>query len=265
MAGEEGGGVGQRRGDPPTPTFEMADRGRRTSADKRRGVFLSAFIRVHPRPDFGAIKGAAQQPQDQRQPDRRPQHGQLQRRIAGQIAGKGEDAARQERGQPVAGQIARQQIGEAAGQRNVNRGLDLEPVEPRRGIAPRQRQSQNQVAQRVEDGGLHVGQERMAGESVRIPERQPAGQQLGPLEQAERQEVIGEIAGREAAQAQEQRGVEGSRQREIAQESQQIGGYARASGPRPVRCHTRSSSIGPQQKPFGCRLYHSHPARAFHS
>ena len=185
---------------------------------------ISERCRQPPAPTLRHGKGAAQQPEEQRQPDRRAQDGQLERRIARQIAGEGEDAARQQGGRAVAEQIPRQQIGEAAGQRDVDDGLDLQPIESRGGRAPGERQHQQQIAEGIKDRGLHIGQEGMAREGVRIPERQSSRQQLHALKQAEGQEMVGEIARREAAQTQQQGHVEDSGQRTKAEKRSHIWG-----------------------------------------
>jgi glycine/D-amino acid oxidase-like deaminating enzyme len=94
------------------------------------------------------------------------------------------------------------------------------------------------------DRGLDIGQEGVAGKRVGIPERQPAGEQRGLLEQAKRQEMIGEVARRERAQAQPQGGVEERSQRQEAPYLAR--GFASACY-QPFQC-TRSSryrSAGP--------------------
>jgi hypothetical protein len=149
-----------------------------------------------------------QRPQDQRQPDRRAQDGKLHGRVAGEIAGEGETDAGDQPGVVALRQPPHQQIGEPAAQRHLHQRFNLQKVEPRRRVGERQGQRQQQVAERIEDGSLHVGQKRMPAVGVRVPKRQASGQQLLLLKEAERQEMVGKVAIREGAQPKQDRGIE---------------------------------------------------------
>ena len=108
--------------------------------------------------------------------------------------------------------------------------LDFEPVEARAGVGPGQRQAQYQVAQRVEDARLDIGQEWVSGIGVWVPEGQAAGKDFAALEQAERQEVLVEIAVWEGAQTEQQGQIKERGQREVTQQRPRIGIQARARG-----------------------------------
>ena len=82
-------------------------------------------------------------------------------------------------------------------------GLGLEPVEPACGAAVEAGQDKEGIVDRVEDGGLGVGEEGVPGEGVRIPQGQPQIENCGLLEEAEGQEVPGEVAVGECGEAQE--------------------------------------------------------------
>ena len=133
MPGQEGAGIGQGCRQPPAPAARLGE-------------------------------GSQQQPEHQRQPDGGAQDGQLQGRVAREVVGEGEDGAGQESRQAFVrtGQVIHQPVGEEPGQSHMHHGFDLEPVEPGGGVAPGQGESQEQIAQRVENRGLHVGQEGMA-------------------------------------------------------------------------------------------------------
>jgi len=195
------------------------------------GDRVSDCGRNPPPPGRGMGERAPQAPQDQGQPDSSAEHGRLQRRIAGQVAREREQAARQKGRGPLAHEVLRKQVGEEAGQRDLKERLDLEPVQAGHHIAPGQFQPDHQVADGIEDRGLDVCQERVPREGVRVPNRQPACQNLGALKQTERQEVIREVAGRKPAQAEQDGSIKGRGEGQITKQSDQI--VAPVGGDRP--------------------------------
>jgi len=72
-----------------------------------------------PAPGRARCERTSQTPQDQGQPYGSAEDGCLQRGIAGQVTRKRKQAAGQEGRGPAAHQIAGQQVGEEAGQRNL--------------------------------------------------------------------------------------------------------------------------------------------------
>jgi hypothetical protein len=84
----------------------------------------------------------------------------------------------------------------------------LQEVEAGAGLRRPERGQQQQIAHGVENGGLHIGEEGVAGVGVRIPDRQAPGQHLPLEELAERQKVMGEVAVGKGAQTEQDRQVE---------------------------------------------------------
>ena len=191
MAPEEGDRIGSRGCNPPPPARAVSER-------------------------------ASQTPQDQGQPDGSAEDGRLERRIAGQVSGKRKQAACKKGRGPVLHQVACEQVGEEAGECNLQDRLNLQPVQPGHGLAPGQCQPEHQVADGVEDRGLDIRQERVSREGVGVPDRQPARQDFGALKQTERQEMIREVAGRKPAQAEQDGSIKGRSEGQITKQNDQI-------------------------------------------
>jgi hypothetical protein len=71
----------------------------------------------------------AQQPENQRQPDDRLQDGKLEQGVGCQIAAKAKGDRRQQRCAAVAGDVKGEQIGEKAGEPDVQDRLELQDIE----------------------------------------------------------------------------------------------------------------------------------------
>ena len=197
MAAEEGDGLHAGRGQPAFPRGEQT--GKAGGRARRRPFILTGFGTSCP----CAFRPRQEEKQDCGQPDGDAQDADLDRDIAGEVAGEAEDCAGSECGNFAAGQAADQHVGEEAGKKDVEGGLHLEPVEPSHGAAVEAGQEKEGVADGVEDGGLRVGEEGVAGEGVRVPQGQPQVEDGGLLKEAEGQEVAGEVAVGEGGQAEQ--------------------------------------------------------------
>ena len=181
------------------PTFPLGEYTAKKRCRARRVAFIGTGFGA---PRCGATRSRQEQKKDRGQPDSNTQNPELQRHIAGEVAGESEDRTGYECGHFPAGQPTDQHVGEEAGKKYMERGLHLQPVEPSRSAEVEACQDKQRIADRVEHGRLRVGKEGVAREGVGVPQGQPKSQNRRLLKQAEGQKMAGEITVREGGQAQ---------------------------------------------------------------
>ena len=152
----------------------------------------------------------------------------MQRRIAGEVAGKAKDKPGGKAGHAPPGQAMHEQSREAAGQDDVNQSFHLQPVESADGCRTEPCEEQENVADRIKQCRFSVGQEGMTGVYMGIPDRQLPSQQRFLLKEA-----VGQVMARKVA-------IGKCRQSEQVRREEQRGQCAECPNCREIRMTLRS-------------------------